>query len=116
MLIVKLVRGLQLSISKQRFLHGNLQEESYMNTPEGMNTKKNVCLKLKWNIYGLVQSAREFYKRLIGVPKGVGFVENKSDPCLLCKRDDDGIALILLKIMLMIVLSLVMKLNYQVDC
>ena len=31
---------------------------------------------------------------MIEVLKGVGFVENKSDPCLLSKWDDEGITLI----------------------
>jgi hypothetical protein len=34
-------------------------------------------------IYDLVQSAREFYKKLIFVLKSIGLMENKSDPCFL---------------------------------
>ena len=96
MLIAKLVWGLQASIVdvETAFLHGNLQEEIYMNIPEGMTTNDNKCLMLKKTIYGLVQSAREFYKKLIQVLKGVGFNENKSDPCLLSKWDEEGIILI----------------------
>ena len=96
MLIIKLIRGLQASIVdvETAFLHGNLQEEIYMMIPEGMNANKNSCLRLKRTIYGLVQSAREFYKRLVDVLKGLGFIENKSDPCLLSKWEDDEIILI----------------------
>jgi Reverse transcriptase (RNA-dependent DNA polymerase) len=79
MLIIKLTRGLQATIIdvETAFLHGNLQEEIYMNIPDGLDSNGNECLKLKKTIYGLVQSAREFYKKLIEVLKGVGFVENK---------------------------------------
>jgi Reverse transcriptase (RNA-dependent DNA polymerase) len=63
MLIVKLIWGLQATIIdvETAFLHGNLQEEIYMNIPEGMKNKETDCLRLKRTIYGLVQSAREFY-------------------------------------------------------
>jgi hypothetical protein len=54
----------------------------------------NECLKLKKTIYGLVQSTREFYKKLIEVLKGVDFVENKFDPCLLLKWEDGEVILI----------------------
>jgi hypothetical protein len=47
------------------FLHGDLQEEIYMNVPKGMNQDDNTCLLLKKTIYGLVQSAREFYNKLL---------------------------------------------------
>jgi Reverse transcriptase (RNA-dependent DNA polymerase) len=96
MLIIKLIRGLQASIVdvETAFLHGNLQEEIYMKIPEGMNVKDNSCLRLKRTIYGLVQSAREFYKRLVDILKGLGFVENKSDPCLLSKWEENEILLI----------------------
>jgi Reverse transcriptase (RNA-dependent DNA polymerase) len=65
-----------------------------MNIPEGMNSDSNSCLLLTKTIYGLVQSAREFYKKLISVLKSIGFKENKSDPCLLSKWNQDGILMI----------------------
>jgi hypothetical protein len=37
---------------------------------------------LKRTIYGLVQSARKFYEKLINVLKVIGFYGSKSDPCL----------------------------------
>ena len=42
----------------------------------------------------MVQSAREFYKKLTLVLKSIGFKENKSDPCLLSKWHEDGVKLI----------------------
>ena len=65
-----------------------------MNIPEGMESNANECLLLNKTIYRLVHSAREFYRRLIEVLKSVGFIENKSDPCLLSKWDKEEVMLI----------------------
>jgi Reverse transcriptase (RNA-dependent DNA polymerase) len=80
MLILKLIWNLNACIIdvETAFLHGDLQEEIYMNIPEGMNSNPNDCLFLTKAIYGLVQSAREFYKKIISVLKSLGFKENKS--------------------------------------
>jgi hypothetical protein len=83
----KLLWDLQASIVdvETAFLHGNLQEEIYMNVPKGMSQDDNTCLLLKKTIYGLVQSAREFCNKLLSSLKSMGFTENKSDPCLLSR-------------------------------
>ncbi len=39
------------------FLHGNLNEEIYMNLPDGMEGSKDECLLLLKALYGLVQEA-----------------------------------------------------------
>jgi Reverse transcriptase (RNA-dependent DNA polymerase) len=95
-LIAKIMWGLQASIIdvEKAFLHGKLSEEMYMNAPDGMNVKDNKCLRLKKIIYGLVQSAREFYKWLICELKDLGFTENKSDPGLLSKGNQLNIMII----------------------
>jgi hypothetical protein len=46
------------------FLHGNLKETIYIEIPKGMEANENECLILMKTIYGLVQSAREFYKNM----------------------------------------------------
>jgi hypothetical protein len=46
-----------------------------MNIPDVLDSNGNECLKLKKTIYGLIQSAREFYKRLIEVLNGVGLLK-----------------------------------------
>jgi hypothetical protein len=51
-------------------------------------------LLLTKTIYGLVQSAREFYKKLMATLKLIGFKGNKSDPCLLSKWTQDGVIMI----------------------
>jgi hypothetical protein len=86
-LTAKLLWDLQASIVdvETAFLHGDLQEDIYMNVPKGMNADDNTCLLLKKTIYGLVQSAREFCNELLSTLKSMGFTENKSDPCLLTR-------------------------------
>jgi NurA-like 5'-3' nuclease len=62
-----------------------------MNIPEGMRYDSKHCLLLTKTIYGLVQSAREFYKKLMAALKSIGFMGNKSDPCLLLKCYHNGV-------------------------
>jgi Reverse transcriptase (RNA-dependent DNA polymerase) len=86
MLIAKLIWDLQANIVDvdTAFLHGDLKEEIYMNVPESMQQGSNSCLLLKKTIYGLVQSAREFYNKLLLTLKSVGFTENTSDVLKCC--------------------------------
>jgi hypothetical protein len=72
------------------FLHENLKETIYMKIPKGMEANENECLILKKTIYGLVQSAREFYKKLVLALKGCGFQRNSVDPCLWTKYTEHG--------------------------
>ena len=53
-LIPNLISGLQASIInvETAFLHGELQEEIYMNIPEGIGIDSNHCLFLKKKMYG----------------------------------------------------------------
>jgi hypothetical protein len=66
-LIAKLIWNLEAFIVdvKTAFLYCELQEEIYMNIPEGMSYDSKYCLLLTKTIYGLVQSAGEFFKSLM---------------------------------------------------
>jgi Reverse transcriptase (RNA-dependent DNA polymerase) len=47
------------------FLHGDLDEEIYMDFPKGLpNHNNNKCVKLKKALFGLVQSACSYIKSL----------------------------------------------------
>jgi hypothetical protein len=46
-----------------------LDEEIYMDAPKGLLVEGNKKLILSKTIYGLVQSARKFYEKLIEVLK-----------------------------------------------
>jgi Reverse transcriptase (RNA-dependent DNA polymerase) len=83
-LTAKIVRDMTSTVVdiETAFLHGNLDEEIYMDVPLGFTTGPNKKLLLRKTIFGLVQSARKFYKKLIDVLKVIGFAGSKSDPCL----------------------------------
>ena len=59
---------------KNTFLHGDLNEEIYMNIPLGFegNTSNKVC-KLKKALYGLKQSPGAWFGRFAKVMKEFGY-------------------------------------------
>jgi Reverse transcriptase (RNA-dependent DNA polymerase) len=64
------------------FLHNDLKETIYMQAPKGTDIPKDSCVKLNKALYGLVQAARQFYLKLSGVLKDLGFTISYADPCL----------------------------------
>jgi hypothetical protein len=97
MLIANLIWNLEASIVnvETAFLHGELQEEIYMNIFEGMGYDSKHCLLLAKTLYELVQSAREFYQKVISNLKFIEFKGNKSD-CLLSKWTQGGVIMIII--------------------
>jgi hypothetical protein len=73
---------------KTAFLHGDLDEEIYMEVPKGLEIEDNKKLISRRTIYGLVQSSREFYEKLINVLKVIEFYGSKSDWCLWTMWDE----------------------------
>jgi hypothetical protein len=65
-----------------------------MEIPKRMEANKNECLILNKTNNGLVQSAREFYKKLVLTLKGCGFQGNSVDPCLWTKYTEHGIVFV----------------------
>ena len=77
------------------FLEGDLEEEIFMDVPDGYKEVLNEetageCLRLERPLYGLVQAARQFWKKAVGVLKEIGFVGGQADPCLMTKTSDEG--------------------------
>ena len=72
---------------KNAFLHGDLDEEIYMNIPPGFegNTGNKVC-KLKKTIYGLKQSPRVWFGRFAKVMKEYGYKQSQGDHTLFIKH------------------------------
>lgn len=66
------------------FLHGELDEEVYMEQPEGFvkEGKEGLVCRLKRSIYGLKQSPRCWNHALDRRLKEIGFTQASGDPCL----------------------------------
>jgi hypothetical protein len=70
------------------FLHQDLDEEMYKEVSKGLEIENNKKLILRKTIYGLFQTTRKFYEKLINVLKVIGFHGSKSDPCLWTMWDE----------------------------
>ena len=68
---------------KIAFLHGDLDKEIYMQQLEGFVVpgKEHMVYKLTMILYGLKQSAREWYKKFYSFMTKSGFCKAKKDPC-----------------------------------
>jgi len=75
------------------FLYGDFDEEIYMDLPDGMTGFEDECLLLLKVIYGLVQVARQWHKKLIDVLKKIGFKGGIADPCLMMQQNNLGVNL-----------------------
>ena len=75
---------------KNAFLHGDLQEEVYMDQPPGyedLDHPNHVC-KLKKALYGLKQAPRAWHERIAQYLVTIGFVMADADHSLyLCKSE-----------------------------
>jgi len=72
------------------FLYGDLEEEIYMDCPEGFEHQEDECLQLLQTIYGLVQPARQYWKKFTSRLKGKGFKGGDADPCLFMRKTKNG--------------------------
>ncbi|KAG8472381.1 hypothetical protein CXB51_035329 [Gossypium anomalum] len=77
---------------KTAFLHGELEEDIYMQQPEGFRVSEKedyVCL-LKKSLYGLKQSPRQWYKRFDSFMTSHDFKRSSFDSCVYFKKNNDG--------------------------
>ena len=101
--VLGLAASLDLEIEqmdvKTAFLHGNLEEEIYMEQPEGFKEKgkEDYVCKLKKSLYGLKQAPRQWYKKFEFVMGEQGYKKTTSDHCVFVQKfsDDDFIILLL---------------------
>ena len=72
---------------KTAFLNGNLDEDIYMEQPEGFPKKGNghLVFKLKKSIYGLKQASRQWYIKFNNIITSFRFKENIVDQCIYLK-------------------------------
>lgn len=83
---------------KGAFLHGEFEDGEiiHMEIPKGFERfyKKNTVLKLKKTLYGLIQAAIAFWRKVVLMFASIGFKRSKADPCLYYKWfKDEGLSL-----------------------
>ncbi|RVX02552.1 Retrovirus-related Pol polyprotein from transposon TNT 1-94 [Vitis vinifera] len=76
---------------KTAFLNGDLNEEVYMEQPEGfvlLENENKVC-KLVKSLYGLKQAPKQWHEKFDHAILSNGFIHNNVDKCLYSKTCDD---------------------------
>ena len=102
-MLIENLKGKVLDIDND-FLNGDLEHEIYMKIPEGYDevinprVDKEDCLILQKTIYGLVQAARHFWKKIVDKMQEGGFKLSEDDPCMLYKEDEKGVCIIIIYI------------------
>ncbi|KAL0293763.1 UNVERIFIED_CONTAM: Retrovirus-related Pol polyprotein from transposon TNT 1-94 [Sesamum radiatum] len=79
---------------KTAFLNSFVEEEIYMDQPEGFTTvgeEQNVC-RLQRSIYGLKQAFRSWNTHFNEVIRGYNFIKNDYDPCIYKKISGSSVA------------------------
>ena len=77
---------------KTAFLNDDLDEEIYMDQPEGFmiqGQESKVC-KLRKSLYGLKQAPKQWHEKFDNTLISNGFVVNESDRCVYNKFSDDS--------------------------
>jgi transposase InsO family protein len=83
------------------FLYGDLEEDIWMELPDGYSeyykekhsmdiNNENHCLKLTKSLYGLVQAARQWWKKFKEEMKNMNYSPSDIDPCLFIKSKENG--------------------------
>ena len=81
---------------KNAFLHGDLEEEIYMEQPPGYMQNSSLVCKLKKSLYGLKQAPRAWYTRMDAYLQRLGFTKSLANPNLYIKVVRDEPVIILL--------------------
>ncbi|GJT76774.1 zinc finger, CCHC-type containing protein [Tanacetum coccineum] len=77
---------------KTGFLNGDLEEEVYMNQPQGfiMSGNENKVCKLMKSLYVLKQAPKKWHQKLNEVVLSNGYLLNQDDKCVYSKFDESG--------------------------
>ncbi|KAL0373882.1 UNVERIFIED_CONTAM: Retrovirus-related Pol polyprotein from transposon RE1 [Sesamum radiatum] len=77
------------------FLHGTLDEEIYMQPPDGYSVPEGHVCKLKRSLYGLKQASRQWNTEFTNKVETFGFLQSKHDHCLFTKTSPSGLLVLL---------------------
>lgn len=83
---------------KTAFLNGDLDEDIYMEQPDGFRAdgeQAHWVWKLNKSLYGLKQAGRAWNKKMDAALVELGYKPCHSDSCVYVKRDDSGVFYIL---------------------
>ena len=75
---------------KTAYLHGDLDEEIYMEAPDGLEIPDGMVLRLRKAIYGLKQAGRQWYLKLKSVLVEMGFKQIINDPHTFVYHQQEG--------------------------
>ncbi|CAL8086908.1 unnamed protein product [Prunus armeniaca] len=83
---------------KSAFLNGKLEEEIFMDQPEGHVVEGKECkvCKLVKSLYGLKQAPKQWHEKFDKVLLSNGFLINDADKCLYCKSTGNSCVIICL--------------------
>ena len=81
---------------KSAFLHGDLQEEIYMEQPQGFVQDSSLVCHLQKSLYGLKQAPRAWYAKMDTFLLSVGFTRCHSDPNVYVVQQDDSLLFLVL--------------------
>ncbi|KAJ1520362.1 hypothetical protein ONE63_003497 [Megalurothrips usitatus] len=68
------------------YLNSPLEEEVYVEIPDGIESDRSKVWKLNKSLYGLKQSAREWHKRIDSMLRDLGLESLKKDRCLYVNK------------------------------
>jgi len=68
------------------FLHGELDEEVYMQMPQGIPNPSNKVCRLKKSLYVLKQAGRQWFSKLKYTILSLGYTQSKNDYSLFLNK------------------------------
>jgi ATP-binding cassette subfamily B (MDR/TAP) protein 1 len=82
---------LQLDV-KTAFLHGDVDEEIYMEKPQGFASpgREHLVCRLQKSLYGLKQAPKQWYRKFDNFVRSIGFLRSNKDHCFYSKDAPDG--------------------------
>ena len=92
---------------KTTFPNGDLNEEIYMDQPEGfisLGHEKKVCRLVK-SLYGLKQASKQWHEKFDKVMLSNGFTINECDKCVYVKDTNNGYVIVCLYVDDMLILG-----------